>query len=107
MLNLSPSRYGIGQFNHSRYERLPITHRLTRTDATQLISVGTFGTHNAVKEYESRIRPMLREIMKIPEKIYNIFVVTEELPETLADGKKLTSTTKSTHYNPRRLFDII
>lgn len=88
--NLAPSRYGIGQFNRSRYARASITHQLSRiNNENQLVYIGTFGTYASAKEYESRIRPMLGEIMKIPQENYNIFVITKELLETLTDGTKI------------------
>lgn len=85
-VNLAPSRYGIGQFNRSRYARSAISHQLANVNnQNQLVYVGPFSSYTMAKEYESRIRPMLSEIMKIPQENYNTFVITKELMDTLTD----------------------
>ena len=86
-INLAPSRYGIGQFNRSRYARLDIKHQLKLVNAeNQLLFVGPFETYEDVKTYESRILTLLPEIMKVPVEDYNYFIITKELIETLTDG---------------------
>ncbi|SFS86045.1 Tetratricopeptide repeat-containing protein [Sphingobacterium wenxiniae] len=86
-VNLAPSRYGIGQFNRSRYARTNINHQLRLVNAeNQLLFVGPFETYEEVKTYESRILPLLLEIMKVPEEDYNTFIITRETIGTLTDG---------------------
>ncbi|WP_442800898.1 type IX secretion system periplasmic lipoprotein PorW/SprE [Sphingobacterium sp. UT-1RO-CII-1] len=90
-VNLAPSRYGIGQFNRSRYQRANISHQLQLINAeNQLLFVGPFETFEEVKTYESRILPLLPEIMKVPESDYNSFVITKELLGTLKDGIQIS-----------------
>lgn len=86
-VNLAPSRYGIGQFNRSRYARASINHQLKLVDAeNQLLFIGPFETFEEVKTYETRILPLLPEIMKVPQEDYNSFVITSEVLGTLTDG---------------------
>lgn len=86
-VNLAPSRYGIGQFNRSRYARIDINHQLKLVNAeNQLLFIGPFETYEDVKTYESRILPLLPEIMKVPVEDYNYFIITKEFIETLTDG---------------------
>lgn len=86
-VNLAPSRYGIGQFNRSRYEKANINHQLKLVNAeNQLLFIGPFESYEEVKTYESRILPLLAEIMKVPVEDYNIFIITKEVIGTLTDG---------------------
>ncbi|WDF69450.1 gliding motility protein [Sphingobacterium oryzagri] len=86
-VNLAPSRYGIGQFNRSRYARTAINHQLKLVNAeNQLLFVGPFETFEEVKTYETRILPLLSEIMKVPQEDYNSFVITSVVLGTLTDG---------------------
>ena len=86
-VNLAPSRYGIGQFNRTRYQRSAINHQLkVVNDENQLVFVGPFQSLEEVKLYEARILPMIEEIMKIPSDIYNTFVITKEFIPSLVNG---------------------
>ncbi|GHE43213.1 hypothetical protein GCM10017764_28030 [Sphingobacterium griseoflavum] len=86
-VNLAPSRYGIGQFNRSRYARSTISHQLSLVNAeNQLLCMGPFETFEEVKTYETRILPLLPEIMKVPQEDYNSFIITREAIGTLTDG---------------------
>lgn len=86
-VNLAPSRYGIGQFNRSRYEKAAINHQLKLVNAeNQLLFIGPFESYEEVKTYESRILSLLPEIMKVPAEDYNIFIITKEVIGTLTDG---------------------
>jgi len=86
-LNLAPSRYGIGQFNRARYARTSINHQLSLVNAeNQLLLIGPFENYEEVKTYESRILPLLPEIMKVPQEDYNTFIITKETLGTLTDG---------------------
>lgn len=85
-VNLSPSRYGIGQFNRSQYPTKNITHQLkTISDENQLIYVGVFSTFAEAKAYEEKITPLLTSIMKVPEDIYTSFIITDKVFNTFAD----------------------
>ncbi|WP_238387231.1 type IX secretion system periplasmic lipoprotein PorW/SprE [Sphingobacterium olei] len=89
-LNMAPSRYGIGQFNRTRYAQLAINHQLKMVNGeNQLIFIGPFNTFDEVKAYESKILPMMHEIMKVPVEIYNTFVVTKEVFPSLTDGVQI------------------
>jgi hypothetical protein len=86
-VNMAPSRYGIGQFNRTRYQNASINHQLKVVNGeNQLIFVGPFKSFEEVKAYESRIMPMMPEIMKVPSEIYNTFVIMKEIIPSLTDG---------------------
>lgn len=77
--NLSPSRFGIGQFNRSTYPGFAIKHQLKVVNKeNQLIFVGPFPNKEEALSYEARILPMIKEIMKIPAERYNTFVISQE-----------------------------
>ena len=85
-VNLAPSRYGIGQFNRTRYSGLRISHQLkTINDENQLIYIGPFDNFDTAKAYETRITPLIPEIMKIPASLYNTFLITAPNFGTLSD----------------------
>lgn len=91
-VNLAPSRYGIGQFNRSRYARANINHQLKLVNAeNQLLFIGPFETFEEVKTYESRILPLLAEVMKVPQEDYNSFIITKEVIGTLTDGIQISN----------------
>ncbi|HCN82428.1 MAG TPA: hypothetical protein DIT07_02245 [Sphingobacteriaceae bacterium] len=77
-LNLSSSRFGLGQFNRSNYAGVKISHQLKGVNReNQLIFVGPFNTRNDAERYQSSINPLIRDIMKIPANIYNTFIITK------------------------------
>ena len=85
-VNLAPSRYGIGQFNRTRYVGSSISHQLKVVNGeNQLVFIGPFASYDSAKLYETRILPLLSDIMKIPTDIYNTFVITESIFGTLSD----------------------
>jgi len=89
-VNLAPSRFGIGQFNRSRYSGAAISHQLKVVNGeSQLVYVGPFNTYEQAKLYESRILPLLPDIMKIPTDYYHTFVITESNFGTLSDFDKI------------------
>ena len=89
-VNLAPSRFGIGQFNRSRYTGTALSHQLkVVNDENQMVYIGPFSSYEQVKQYESRILPMLPDIMKIPADYYNTFVITEANFGTLSDFDKI------------------
>lgn len=86
-VNMAPSRYGIGQFNRTRYQNLPINHQLKVVNGeNQLIFIGPFNSFEQVKAYEARILPMMLDIMKVPEEIYNSFIILKDIIPSLTDG---------------------
>src|SRR5690606_4757986 len=88
-VNLAPSRFGIGQFNRTRYAAQTISHQLkTVSDDNQLIYIGPFNNYADAKRYETRILPLISDIMKIPGDLYNTFVITETNFGTLSDFDK-------------------
>ncbi len=89
-VNMAPSRYGLGQFNRTRYSNLSINHQLAVINGeNQLIFVGPFKTFEEVKLYESRLLPLMPEIMKVPGEIYNTFVITKQSIPALTDGVEI------------------
>ncbi|MGV3762485.1 type IX secretion system periplasmic lipoprotein PorW/SprE [Parapedobacter sp.] len=89
-VNLAPSRFGIGQFNRTRYAGQDISHQLkTVSDENQLIYIGPFYNYDDAKRYETRILPLIPDIMKIPGDLYNTFVITEANFGTLSDFDKV------------------
>lgn len=91
-LNLAPSRYGIGQFLRTRYSREKLSHQVKDVNGeNQLIFVGPFDSFEEVKSFEGRILPLIPDIMKMPEEVYNSFVITGQLMESLTDGIKVNN----------------
>jgi len=89
-INLSPSRYGIGQFNRGQYAARNLVHQLKRVDdELQLIYIGKFNSYEDVNEYQAHILAQLNAIMKIPSSSYNTFIVTEENLQQLTDFDKV------------------
>lgn len=91
-VNLSSSRFGIGQFNRANYPGNGIRHLLVNAGAdNQLIYVGRFLTLAGVKKYARGIVPLLPDIMKVPKDKYNYFIITKENLDKLTDRKTLDS----------------
>lgn len=89
-VNLAPSRYGIGQFNRTRFTQTKLNHHLNVINGeNQLLLIGAFRTYEEVKAYESRISTLMPEIMKIPVEIYNTFVITKDALPLLTDGVEI------------------
>lgn len=89
-VNLAPSRFGIGQFNRTRYSGASIAHQLKMVNnENQLVFIGPFRTYEDAKLYETRILPLLPDIMKIPTDLYNTFLITEENFGTLSDSDEI------------------
>lgn len=89
-VNLAPSRFGIGQFNRTRYGGQSISHQVKKIEETaQLLYVGPFDSYEHAKQYETRILPLLPTIMKIPADVYQTFLVTESVFGTLSDFEKV------------------
>ncbi|MBK1440187.1 tetratricopeptide repeat protein [Parapedobacter sp. ISTM3] len=89
-VNLAPSRFGIGQFNRTRYAGNAISHQLKVVNGeNQLVYIGPFYRYDDAKRYETSLLPLLPDIMKIPADIYNTFVITETYFGTLSDFDKI------------------
>jgi tetratricopeptide (TPR) repeat protein len=77
-VNLSSSRFGVGQFNRSNYSGIKISHQAQNVNReNQLIFVGPFNNRSEVERYQSSITPLLTDIMKIPARAYNSFIITK------------------------------
>ncbi len=83
-LDLSPSRFGIGQFNRAHYAAGKVIHQLRLVnDENALIYTGPFSTLSDVTAYKMKISPLLAEIMKIAKERYDTFVISREALEKL------------------------
>jgi hypothetical protein len=90
--NLSSSRFGIGQFNRTRFSGSAIKHDLKPVgDDNQLIFVGRFYSLDDVKNYARSIIPLMADIMKVPKDKYSFFIITRENLDKLANQKTLDS----------------
>jgi len=91
-INLSSSRFGVGQFNRANYAGVSISHQLKAIgDDNQLIFVGSFGSMASVKKYARSIVPVLGDIMKVPAGKYTYFIITRENLLKIRDLKTLNS----------------
>ena len=78
-VNLSSSRFGVGQFNRSNFSGTAIKHQLKSVNnQNQLIFVGSFTNKETAVEYQRAINPFMKEIMKVPADRYNTFYITKE-----------------------------
>lgn len=91
-INLSSSRFGIGQFNRAHYDNSNISHQLTYIgDNIELLYIGRFYSLADVKAYSRTIIPLMGDIMKIPKEKYSFFIITKQNLDKLADQKTLNS----------------
>jgi hypothetical protein len=89
-VNLSSSRFGIGQFNRANFPDNVIKHQLKAVNQqNQLIFVGVFSSREAVADYYRNINPLMREIMKIPAEKYSTFYVSKENLDKLTDQESI------------------
>lgn len=89
-VNLSPSRYGIGQFNRGQYPSKNLVHQVKKVDdELQLLYIGQFFTYDEASAYAEKIGMQLKNIMKIPSERYNTFIITEEFLQGLHDFDKV------------------
>jgi hypothetical protein len=77
-VNLSSSRFGIGQFNRGNYAAQELKHRLVEFDDYQLIYVGNFSNFEQIEIYADGITPQLQRIMKVPAASYVNFIISKE-----------------------------
>ncbi len=89
-LNLSSSRFGIGQFNRINLPGSGIKHQLKSVgDQNQLIFVGPFEGREAAQNYFNNISPMMKEIMKIPAAKYSTFFINQQNLDKITDSQLL------------------
>ncbi|HYK76027.1 MAG TPA: gliding motility protein, partial [Daejeonella sp.] len=89
-VNLSPSRFGIGQFNRVKYTDSVIKHQLKAVNSqNQLIFVGAFFSRQAVADYSRNIVPLMKDIMKIPTNKYNTFFISKQNLDKLTNREKV------------------
>jgi hypothetical protein len=85
-LNLSSSRFGIGQFNRVNYSGNAIKHQLKSiANQNQLIFVGPLTGKESAQAYFDQISPLIREIMKIPATKYGTFFISDKNLEKITD----------------------
>jgi hypothetical protein len=101
-VNLAPSRLGIGQFNRSRFAGKPITHQVkSLPQEAQLIYIGPFNSYDEVTAYQKQINAILKDIVKLPEDVYETFFITEDKFGTLSDFDKVDEYTIIYQRQPR------
>lgn len=89
-VNLSSSRFGIGQFNRINLPRAGIKHQLkTVNKQNQLIFVGPFEGRAAAQDYFNSINPMMKDIMKVPAARYNTFYINQQNLDKITDRATL------------------
>ncbi len=89
-VNLSSSRFGIGQFNRANLPGSAIKHQLKSVaNQNQLIFVGPFSGKEAVITYFTNISPLMRAIMKIPVGKYSSFIINSQNLEKIIDKETL------------------
>lgn len=89
-VNLSSSRFGIGQFNRVNLPGVVIKHQLKSiANQNQLIFVGPIAGKAAAADYYNKISPMMKEIMKIPATKYGIFYISGQNLEMIKDKEIL------------------
>ena len=85
-VNLSSSRFGIGQFNRANFAGAGIKHQLKSVNnQNQLIFVGVFSGKGAINEYNRNIVTVISQIMKIPASTYGTFYISKENLDKLTD----------------------
>jgi tetratricopeptide (TPR) repeat protein len=89
-VNLSSSRFGIGQFNRVNLPRAGIKHQLKSVSKqNQLIFVGPFEGRAAAQSYLESINPMMKEIMKVPAAKYSTFFINQQNLDKITDRATL------------------
>lgn len=89
-LNVSSSRFGIGQFNRGTYGEENLKHQLIELEQDQLIYVGDFNTLQAVKAYYAGITSLLPKVMKVPLGSYAGFYISKENFSKLKNKETIT-----------------
>lgn len=89
-LNVSSSRFGIGQFNRGTHAEENLKHQLIELEEDQLIYVGDFGTLKEVKAYSAGITSLLPKVMKVPVGAYAGFYISKENFSKLKNKQTIT-----------------
>jgi tetratricopeptide (TPR) repeat protein len=90
-VNLSSSRFGIGQFNRANFSGEGIKHQLKSVNnQNQLIFVGAFKSRGAAADYYRNINPLMKEIMKVPAAKYSTFYISKENLDKLQNPETIT-----------------
>ena len=90
--DMSPSRFGIGQYNRANLINNAVKHNLRSVGANdQLIYIGPFKSLKAVKDYARDIIPLMPQIMKVTKDKYSFFIITKENLDKLASKELLDS----------------
>lgn len=82
-VNLSPTRYNIGEFNRSRFAENNLRHKLLEVEDAQVIYIGIFKTLEEAKDYANEINPQLPNIIKRPKGEYSSTIMSKENLEKL------------------------
>lgn len=88
-LNVSTSRFGIGQFNRGNYTGTNLRHQLKELEQDQLIIVGDFTSIADVHLYQQTIKSQLGRIIKIPAANYTTFAISKENLEKITNRDTL------------------
>lgn len=88
-VNLSSSRYGIGQFNRANFAERNIKHQLIELNENQLIFVGEFTSRDEAAEYYKNISTLMRDIMKVGAVDYSLFIITKANLDRIKDHETL------------------
>lgn len=89
-LNVSSSRFGIGQFNRGSHAEENLKHQLIELEQDQLIYVGNFSTLKDVKAYYAGINSLLPKVMKVPLGSYAGFYISKENFSKLKNKETIT-----------------
>lgn len=89
-LNVSSSRFGIGQFNRGSHAEENLKHQLIELEQDQLIYVGDFSTLKNVKAYYAGITSLLPKVMKVPLGSYAGFYISKENFSKLKNKETIT-----------------
>ena len=94
-VNLSSSRFGIGQFNRANFSGEGIKHQLKSVgNQNQLIFVGVFSSKAAAADYFKNINPLMKDIMKVPAEKYETFFISKENLDKLTDRDTINKYTE-------------
>ncbi|MFM6953859.1 MAG: tetratricopeptide repeat protein [Sphingobacteriaceae bacterium] len=100
-VNLSSSRFGVGQFNRANFAEGAIKHQLKQAgDEHQLIYIGEFYSKATAADYLENIKTLLPDIMKVPAQSYSIFLSTKANLDLLTSSELLNQYQKfyTDHY---------
>ena len=90
-VNLSSSRFGIGQFNRANLPAGGIKHQLIDLNGeNQLISIGEFSSLETITDYYNAISPLMKDIMKVPAENYSLFLISKANLERIKDRQTLS-----------------